>query len=250
MSMTRLRTNVAGGTAVLVALAVAISGCSVTRDDEPAGQEGTASAEPTATPSPTATVTVTESATPSESSSPTGPDAQLLSAAEFPQLNDSSPWTETATSEGGTESFGLCQKFDLLSIGATGLIERSLDSGGSGSSAATAGQQVAEFADSQTAVRAMKVVRSWHDDCASRIEGKNVKVREITAVTLSEGTGWHYLVSYVRGGKGNFHSLGLVRNGTRLTLLRLDHAGQDHNYDPGQDPMELAVQAAAAKLAG
>ena len=39
-------------------------------------------------------------------------------------------------------------------------------------------------------------------------------------------------------------------NGTRLTLLRLDHTGQDHNYEPGQEPMELAVKAAATKLAG
>ena len=22
----------------------------------------------------------------------------------------------------------------------------------------------------------------------------------------------------------------------------MDHAGQDHNYEPGQDPMQLAVQ--------
>ena len=28
----------------------------------------------------------------------------------------------------------------------------------------------------------------------------------------------------------------------------MDHAGQDHNYEPGQDPMQLAVKAAAAKL--
>jgi hypothetical protein len=28
----------------------------------------------------------------------------------------------------------------------------------------------------------------------------------------------------------------------------MDHDGQDHIYDPGQDPMELAVQAASAKM--
>jgi hypothetical protein len=30
----------------------------------------------------------------------------------------------------------------------------------------------------------------------------------------------------------------------------MDHDGQDHDYEPGQDPMELAVQAASAKMAG
>ena len=35
---------------------------------------------------------------------------------------------------------------------------------------------------------------------------------------------------------------------TRLSLLTMDHAGQDHNYPPGQDPMQLAVKAAAGKL--
>ena len=33
-----------------------------------------------------------------------------------------------------------------------------------------------------------------------------------------------------------------------MTLIRMDHDGQDHNYPPGKDPMELAVKAAAAKL--
>ena len=37
-------------------------------------------------------------------------------------------------------------------------------------------------------------------------------------------------------------------SGNRLSLVRMDHAGQDHNYPPGQDPMQLAVKAAAGKL--
>ena len=28
-----------------------------------------------------------------------------------------------------------------------------------------------------------------------------------------------------------------------MTLLRMDHDGQDHNYPAGKDPMELAVKA-------
>ena len=40
----------------------------------------------------------------------------------------------------------------------------------------------------------------------------------------------------------------MVYNRNRMTLLKMDHDGQDHNYEPGQDPMELAVKAASAKM--
>ncbi len=33
-----------------------------------------------------------------------------------------------------------------------------------------------------------------------------------------------------------------------MTLLRMDHDGQDHNYPPGKDPMELAVKGASARM--
>ncbi len=234
---------------LLIALTGALSGCSITRDDKASGSSTT---EPSPSSSPTATVTVTESATPtaSQSSTPEGPGAELLTAAEFPQLNDTLVWTEVATGDAGAEPFGLCQKFDLVSAGATGVLERTFDAGTTGPSAATAGQQVADFADAQTAVRAMRVLRSWQADCAKRVQGSRVKVGQITPVAVSQGTGWRYLVSFVRSGEGQFHSLGVAMDGTRLTVLVLDHAGQDHIYEPGQDPMELAVKAAAVKLAG
>ena len=253
MSSTSFRISVASGTVALVTLGSALSGCSITRDDEPTGQSSTASVSPSTSPSPTATVTVTESASPTPTetggSTPSGPSAALLSPTEFPQLNEASAWTEKSTGEAGETPFGLCQKFDLPSIGATSVLERTLETG-TGSSASSAGQQVADFADSQTAVRAMKVVRSWQSDCASRVTGTRVEVGAIRPVSVSAGTAWTYLVSYVNSGEGQFHSFGLVMNGTQLSLLRLDHPGQDHNYEPGQEPMELAVKAAATKLAG
>ncbi len=72
----------------------------------------------------------------------------------------------------------------------------------------TAGQQVAEFADAQTAVRASKVLEAWHRDCAGRVRGQSVRVRPITDVAVAKGTGWNYLVSFERRGTGHFHSLG------------------------------------------
>ena len=77
----------------------------------------------------------------------------------------------------------------------------------------TAGQQVAEFPDAQTAVRASKVLEAWHRDCAGRVHGQNVQVRPITDVAVANGTGWWYLVSFERRGTGHFHSLGLVLSG-------------------------------------
>jgi hypothetical protein len=67
-------------------------------------------------------------------------------------------------------------------------------------------------------------------------------------VSVPSGKGWWYLVSYERRGTGHFHSLGMVLSGSRMTLIRMDHDGQDHNYEPGQDPVELAVQAVSARL--
>ena len=102
--------------------------------------------------------------------------------------------------------------------------------------------------DATTTARATKVLQSWHQSCARRVPGTRVQVGAIATVPVSQGTGWWYLVSYVRGGEGHFHELGVVLSGNRLSLVRMDHAGQDHNYPPGQDPMQLAVKAAAGKL--
>jgi hypothetical protein len=178
----------------------------------------------------------------------------LLAASELPPLNSSSPWVEQRTAPAGQAVFGLCQKFDLLSIGAVSAVERTYaagtNRGGTTKTRPTsrAGQQIAEFPDAQNTVRASKVIEAWQRDCASRIPGARVKVRPITDVAVTQGRGWWYLVSFERRGTGHFHSLGLAISGSRMTLLRMDHTGQDHNYGPGADPMELAVKAAAAKL--
>ena len=230
------------------------AGCSVSRDDEPAKAKApkspvateTVTEEPTTSPSasPSTTPTPSASATASARSSaiPT-PKAALLTAAQMPKLNSTSPWKVGRTGPATTRPFGLCQKFDLLSIGATSAVERTFTH-----DTDTAGQQVAEFADAQTAVRASKVVEAWRRDCAKRVRGQSVRVRPISNVPVAKGTGWNYLVSFEKGDTGHFHSLGLALAGSRMTLLRMDHDGQDHNYEPGKDPMELAVKAASARM--
>lgn len=259
MSTTRIRASLVAVVTSAVVCSGALSGCSVSRDDEPeprqssGGTEPTPSDQPTPEPSespststPTATVTVTPTGAPT-------PEAALLAGADLPQLNSTSPWAQGRTGPAGPRPFGLCQKFDLLTIGAVTAVERTFTHivhHGLGDTAVhdTAGQTVAEFPDAQNAVRASKVIEAWHRDCAKKVKGTNVKVRPITDVSVPTGKGWWYLVSFERRGEGHFHSLGMVLSGTRMTLVRMDHDGQDHNYESGQDPMELAVKAAAARL--
>lgn len=251
MSTTRIRALIVGVAASAVAFSGTLAGCSISGDDEPDPQSNAAptdDVEPTEEPSVTVPPSAepTASPTPSESASSTAlpsPEAALLAAADMPQLNDSSPWTEGRTTDPGAQSFGLCQQFDLLSIGALSALERTFTAGKD-----TAGQVVAEFPDAQNAVRASKVIEAWHSECKGQVKGTNVKVRPITEVAVPRGGGWWYLVSYQRRGSGHFHSLGMVLSGTRMTLVRMDHDGQDHNYEPGQDPVELAVKSVSARL--
>lgn len=254
MSRTRIRAAVVSIATSAVVCSGALTGCSISKDDEPSEPRAadTKKATPTPTPSdePSAEPTTATPATPSASPTPSAaltpaatPEGALLTAAELPQLNGTSTWTQGRTARASSRPFGLCQKFDLLTIGAESAVGRAFTSGGD-----TAGQQVAVFPDAQNTVRAGKVVEAWHRDCAKRITGSSAKVRPITDVAVPRGKGWWYLASYERGNDGHFHSLGVVVSGKRMTLIRMDHAGQDHNYDPGMDPMGLAVKAAAAKL--
>jgi hypothetical protein len=252
MSTTRRRGAAVAVAALGVLLSGTLAGCSVSKDDNSGKGDPTPAAEPTPTPTPTQTQEASETPTPtptstSQATSTGSPDPQgsLLTAAELPPLNASSPWAEKATTGAGTSSFGACQKFDVLSIGAMSAVERRFTSSAPGD---TAGQQVAEFPDAQNTVRASKVFESWHNTCKGQVKGKNVKVGAITSAPVAKGKGWWYVVSWNRGGHGHFHSFGLVYNRNRMSLLKMDHGGQDHDYPPGQDPMELAVKAASAKM--
>jgi hypothetical protein len=236
-------------------LSGALTGCSLSKDDDGGERDTAAAPEPTPTPTEESTEESTETATPAPTATPTPtggassaaagtPEAALLPAAELPALNASSPWTEKGTTVPAPTTFGVCQQFDLLSIGAMNIVERTF-TGGAGD---TAGQQVAEYPDAQNTVRASKVLEAWHDKCKGQVKGSNVKVGAITSTPVTKGKGWWYTVSWNRGGTGHFHTFGMVYNRNRMVLLKMDHGGQDHDYPPGQDPMELAVKAASAKM--
>ncbi len=189
--------------------------------------------EPTATPAPAGT-------------GPTGgPASDLLTAAELPRLGAASPWRAGGTVTVGSDSFGACQKFDALTLGAREGVERRF----SGTDA-TAAQQVLDFPDTQNASRAAQVIASWHRDCQGRLPGEGGRVRPRAAVPVATGSAWWYLATWEQAGTGKVETFGLALNDTRLTLLRMDHDGQDHNYPDGRDPLQRGLAAAAAKMAG
>ncbi|WP_157210094.1 hypothetical protein [Nocardioides aequoreus] len=224
-------------------------------DDEPdaaPSPSASESADETPTPSPSETPTESASASPSASDTPTTSPTPsesapskpatlrdaLLPASELPGLNEESSWTAAGTGPVGTRPFGWCAQFDALTIGARDGVQRQLRSGDD-----RAAQQVLDFVDETNAVRAERVFRSWHQDCRRG----DVTVRPVQQVDAGGATAWWYLSSTGRAG-GQWESFGLARSGNRVTLLRMQHAGQDHSYPRGQDPLELGLQAAASRL--
>jgi hypothetical protein len=233
-----------------------LAGCGVSSDDDEPSSSVTASVTPEPSPSDLPTPTVTVTASPSASPTPTAaaspsltPDAALLTANEMPALNDTVRWKQGATGPVSSQAFGLCAKFDVLSIGAEQAVERRFTAGSKGTASTdTAAQQIATFPDATTTARATKVLQAWHKTCAARVKGTAVRVGPISSVPVAKGTGWWYLVSYVRGGEGHFHGFGVDVVGNRVSLVAMDVTGADHDYPSGQDPVQLAVKAAAGKL--
>jgi hypothetical protein len=189
--------------------------------------------EPTATAAPAGT-------------GPTGrPASDLLTAAELPRLDAASPWRAGGTVTVGSDAFGVCQKFDALTLGAREGVERRFTA-----TDATAAHQVLDFPDTQNASRAAQVIASWQRDCQGRLPGEGGRVRPRAAVPVAVGSAWWYLATWEQGGTGKVETFGLALDDTRLTLLRMDHDGQDRNYPDGRDPLQRGLAAAAAKLGG
>ena len=231
--------------AVLTGLLLA-SGCADTDDSPGTPQSGDSPASGTTSPpTPSSTTSVTPSAT----ETPVTLTDRLLTPAEVPGLNASWTWQDGETGPAGMEPFGFCAKADLASIGATEVVERSYfppdDSDDS------AAQQVAEFPDATTASTAWTVLKAWHDRCGKSISADiALKNRPLVNVPVKAGSGRWYLLSWQPGGEetGRFEEFGMVLNDTRITVLRIDNSGQDHNYPVGQEPMVGMVTAAADRL--
>ena len=141
----------------------------------------------------------------------------------MPQLNSTSPWTQARTGAVGARPLG-CARSSI-----------SLDRSGRGRPAhlrtvRTRRRAVAEFPTRRTRSRPARSSRG-----APRLCGTGPRhlggVRPFNEVSVSAGRGSYYLVSYERQGQGR-PLPGLVVSGTRLSLLTMDHVGQDHMYGP------------------
>lgn len=255
----------------LACLTFALAGCSgpsaTSARDEPTAQDSSASAPASADESESVEPTETTSSAVPEETASTEPSTEpssnavtsgglrgrLLSAAEMPGFNADFRWVEASTrSREPRTPFGTCQRFDMTTIGATGVAVRSFrpkvaEAGDQ------AGELVAEFPDSTTARRAFAVLKSWRAKCADRLKSyQRSHVGELEDVQVDGGTGGWYLLTYgpVPGDPESqyFDAQGMAVVGSRIAMVEMILAGQDYNYEPGHEPMVTAVQRAAAHL--
>lgn len=140
----------------------------------------------------------------------------------------------------------------MTSLGALRTVVRSFEPGPR-QSHDLAGELLASFPDQTTARRAFEVLKSWRARCAGRLPGQRLRrVGALHDVPVRAGTGAWYLLTY--GPVANdpdalwFDAQGIALVGSRIAVVKLAVAGQDYNYEPGQEPMVAAVQRAADKL--
>lgn len=256
------RARLVGGALTTLAL-VAVAACGGDPETSPGAEDSSPSSaspsptpdpsqEPTASPTPSPSPTtgspeVSPSAEPSEPSAPPAPDgpgaggplrASLLSAELLAGLNEESSWSQTGTGPVGSESFGWCQRFDALTLGASEGVQRTFRAPD-----ARAAQQVLDMVDATNATRAEQVLRGWHRDCG----GAGTRVGRIQTLQTGADSAWWYLSRRHAGG-GRWEGFGFARQGDRVTLVQMTHPGQDHSYEPGTDPAELATTEAAGLL--
>jgi hypothetical protein len=233
--------------AVLTACLFLATACTRTDDspDKPETGNSPTVQSPSSTPE---TTDPPASSTPSSSTPATLTD-RLVPTDHVPGLNATSHWQDGKTGPASPDLFGLCAKVDLLSIGATDVVERTYFP--PDDSDDNAAEQMAEFPDGNTAARAWAVLKSWHDACSQkRSANPGLTVRPLVAVPVSIGSARWYLLSWTPGGEetGRFEAFGMVRNGTRIAVLRMDSSGQDYDYPVGHEPMVGMVNAAATLL--
>lgn len=236
-------------TGALLACLLLASACTTSDDTPPAPAAG----EQPRTESPSTTPPTTSAASPSTtttaSPSPATLTDRLLETSAVPGLNEAWTWQDGETGPAGAEPFGFCAKVDLASIGATEVVERTFFP--PDDSDDNAAEQIAEFADTTSASQAWSVLGAWRRTCGRSISADlGLRVRSMTAVPVEVGTARWYLLSWNPVGEetGRFEALGMVRNGTRIAVLRMTNSGQDHNYPAGREPMVAMVQAAAETL--
>jgi hypothetical protein len=234
--------------AALFSCLLLTAGCTSSKDSPGTPETGDSPSLRTPSSTPETPAPTTPAATTTTPDSTSLID-RLLPTGEVPGLNAQWKWQDGETRPAGTDQFGLCAKADVASIGAVEAVERTWFP--PDDSDDNAAEQIAEFPDANTASRAWSVLKSWHDTC-SRVAPANpsLEVRPFVAVPVTAGAARWYLLSWSPAGEetGRFEAFGMVHEGTRIAVLRIDNSGQDHNYPAGQEPMSGMVRAAAGWL--
>jgi hypothetical protein len=245
--------------AIALACLLGATGCA-SKNDPPSRE----AVDPRPTPTTTATPgeTITADPTPTSSPTPTNTPSlvtpatltdRLLPTSAVPGLTATWHWQDGRTGTAGPDAFGVCAKVDLASIGATQVVQRTyfppVDTDDH------AGEQIAEFPDVATAVRAAHVLLSWHDKCAAAGTYRNFRVGAATSLPVVGATGTRYLATwylatwYPTGSdEGRTEAFGIAARGTRIAVLRIDRGTRAFRYPVGQDPMIAMVHEAAAEL--
>ena len=259
----------AGPLAGIVVCLLLVAGCrdQVSETASPTAEDSTTStptdAPSTSTPSPTETAS--ESASPSASESASADPSpstgargtlrsRLLTADELPGFNAEYRWRQGRTApENPSTSFGTCQRFGILSIGAERAVVRGFRPASGPAGTDRAGELVATFPDEKTARRAYAVLEAWRGKCADRLaRHKSSEVGALQNVPVNGGTAGWYLLTYgpVKGDPdaGFFDAQGMTRVGSRIAMVSMVLVGQDYNYEAGQEPMVEALRRAARKL--
>lgn len=270
----RTRPDLGLGAAVLL---VVLAGCSTGGDarsaasaqPEPAATSASVKpsasarpATPTGSASPSALPTESVEATPTAATSPSNVPVvagnktladRLLTAAELPGLNERLTWREVRTRKNeGKQPFGTCHKFAMTSIGAVRVVVRVYAPNGAGQE--TASHLVAEFADQETARRAYEVLKSWRGQCEEELSDHDRRDVGGFRSVGAEGAdaGWYLLVyGPPEGGSTDqayFDAQGVTLVGKRVSVLQMRAVAQEHDHQPGKDPMVQAVRAASAQL--
>jgi len=246
----------------------ALAGCNNDADGEPSADEPTATASdvPTAT-TPSEGTSSTEPTEASESAPPTDPPDDdpsdsapgrarraQIPASQLPGFNAEWKWTKESSGPGpGQDMPSVCMKSSLTAIG--GVSEYHTDFGSPMDAKSWAVQQTVVFPDDETAKTSQSVLEAWQAKCANQAESlglKKVQVAPISDVDTTVGPGEQWLVTY-RPVAGDPYAAwlqaeGFVRDGDTLTYLVMTTAGQDYNYEAGEEPMAQALQVAAKRL--
>lgn len=244
----------------------ALAGCNNDPDDSSSPDEPSATpTEATASSAPTEPVETETTPTEAESTS-TPPDDNpsdsdparakqaQIPARQLPGFNPEWKWTKRSSGPGpGQDVPSVCMQSSLTAIGGVAEYRTDFDSPLDDSSWAV--QETVVFPDEQTAITSESVLDAWQKKCARYAKSaglKDVKVTRLSEVSTATGPGQQWLVMYgpVPGDPDAswMQAEGYVRDGDTMTYLVMTTAGQDYNYESGQEPVAQGLQVAAERL--